>query len=259
MVDEKLEKSIRLLDIKLDKLRVKEKDTEEYETYEGVLDKPTLKTLYQLAKKNYLTTLYGVISTGKEANVYWCKKDDLDYAVKIYRTTTLDFKKLKNYIIGDPRFKKIKRNIKSLMYAWAMKEFKNLKRAFKVGVRVPEPIIVKNNVLIMEYVGEEGRPAPLIKNVQLDNPEEVYEIIVEYIKKLCLEAKLIHADLSEFNILYLNEPVIIDMSQSLLTSHPFSYDYLLRDIRNVNKFFSSLGVKIIPEEQILNSIVKRLS
>ena len=63
---------------------------------------------------------------------------------------------MKNYIIGDPRFKKIPRNVSKVIYLWASKEFKNLKRAYKVGLTVPKPIHVKDNLLIMEYIGFES-------------------------------------------------------------------------------------------------------
>ena len=45
------------------------------------------------------------------------------------------------YIEGDPRFKRIKPGKISFFYLWALKEFKNLKKAFKSGIRVPEPVI----------------------------------------------------------------------------------------------------------------------
>ncbi len=248
------EKIIRLLDIKLDRLKTKKKSVEDLETQEGVLDKFTLETLYYLAKKKLLTEIYGVISAGKESNIYWAKNNDVDYAVKIYRTSTANFKAIQNYIKGDPRFKKIRRGIRPLIYTWALKEFKNLQRALSAGVRVPKPIAVKNNVLIMEFIGSNGKPAPLLRNAVLESPEKTYKIICDFIKKLYKKTELIHADLSEFNIMYPGEPVIIDMSQSVLTSHPLALDYLKRDIIVVSKFFRDLGVSVIDENDILNDI-----
>jgi RIO kinase 1 len=256
LVSDKLDKSIKRLDIKLDKLREKIKSAEDLETYEGVLDKLTLKTLLDLVNNKKLTSLYGVISTGKEANIYWGKKDELDLAIKIYRTMTKDFKKMQLYIIGDPRFKKIKKSTRALIYAWALKEFKNLKRAHSAGLKVPEPYLVKNNVLIMEFIGENGKHAPLLKYVELENPEKVYEKTVEFMKKLFNISKLVHADLSEFNILYFNkEPIIIDMSQSLLTSHPMAMDFLKRDIKNILKFFKIKGVEKHTEGDLLKLVI----
>ncbi|WEU40775.1 MAG: serine protein kinase RIO [Candidatus Odinarchaeum yellowstonii] len=248
------EKIIRLLDIKLDKLKVKKKSEEDLETQEGVLDKFTLETLYYLAKRNLLTEMHGVISAGKESNIYWAKNNDVDYAVKIYRTSTANFKAIQNYIKGDPRFKKIRKGIRPLIYAWALKEFKNLQRASAAGVRVPKPVAVKNNVLIMEFIGCEGKPAPLLKNVVLESPENIYKIICDYIIKLYKDAELVHADLSEFNIMYPGEPVIIDMSQSVLTSHPLALDYLKRDISVTFKFFRELGVDVMDENDFLNQV-----
>ncbi|MEM2109276.1 MAG: serine protein kinase RIO [Candidatus Odinarchaeota archaeon] len=248
------DKIIRLLDFKLDQFRVKKKDEEDFETQEGVLDKPTLETLYNLAKRRFLTEMYGVISAGKEANIYWAKNMGVDYAVKIYRTSTANFKAIRNYIRGDPRFKKIKRGIRPLIYTWALKEFKNLQRAMSVGVRVPQPVIVKNNVLIMEFIGADGKPAPLLKDVILESPGKIYNLICDFIKLLYRKAKLVHADLSEFNIMYNGEPVLIDMSQSVLTCHPLALDYLKRDIAVISKFFKSIGVRVMDEEDFLEEV-----
>ncbi len=248
------EKVIRLLDIKLDKIKIKEKSEEDLETQEGVLDKFTLETLYYLAKRKLLTEMYGVISAGKESNIYWAKNNDVDFAVKIYRTATANFKAIQNYIRGDPRFKKIRKGIRPLIYAWALKEFKNLQRASSAGVRVPKPVAVKNNVLIMEFIGANGKPAPLLKNAVLEAPENTYKIICDYIKKLYNKAELVHADLSEFNVMYPGEPVIIDMSQSVLVSHPLALDYLKRDIAIISRFFRGLGVEVIDENDFLNEV-----
>ncbi|NIW52844.1 MAG: serine protein kinase RIO, partial [Candidatus Korarchaeota archaeon] len=62
----------------------------------------------------------------------------------------------------------------SLIYAWAQKEFKNLQRAMDAGVRVPEPIAISKNVLIMSFIGKNGDSAPLLKEVSLKNPRQVY-------------------------------------------------------------------------------------
>ncbi len=95
-------------------------------------------------------------------------------------------------------------------------------RAEEVGVRVPHVMTMKENILVMELVGQKGHPAPPLKDVILD-PEEakrVFDKLVEYISILYNCAGLVHADLSEFNVLYDGEPVMIDMGQSVTLDHP---------------------------------------
>jgi serine/threonine-protein kinase RIO1 len=89
----------------------------------------------------------GVVSSGKEAKVYWGKtKDGTDLAVKINLTSSAEFKKgILKYIEGDPRFKNIKKDTRSLFSVWAAKEFRNLQEAYDAKVPVPHPIAVKSN------------------------------------------------------------------------------------------------------------------
>ena len=92
-------------DQKIERWRKKKKrKTEDSSTIEGVLDLPTSKAISKFISQGYIKGLGGVISTGKEANVYHAfsgpeiPKDIPEIAVKVYRTRTLDFKKIKNYI-----------------------------------------------------------------------------------------------------------------------------------------------------------------
>jgi len=216
-----------------------------------VFDKQTLETLYKLAKMGYIKQLYGVISTGKEANVFRGLDDHGNYvAVKIYRITTSDFKKMKNYIQGDPRFRVRTSNKRQLVTAWVNKEYRNLKRAHDVGIKVPKPFIAKNNVLIMEFIGDdEGNPALPMQELVLRDPEKVLNKIIEYMKKLYKDAKLVHGDLSGFNILInQEEPVIIDISQGMVIDHPLARELLNRDIDNIVRDFNKMGIKITKEE-----------
>ncbi|MCE5213292.1 MAG: serine protein kinase RIO [Methanobacterium sp.] len=216
-----------------------------------VFDKRTLKTLYKLANQGYLKVLNGAISTGKEANVFKGINDEDEFvAVKIYRITTSDFKKMQDYIQGDPRFKVNTSNKRQIVNVWVNKEFRNLKRACEFGVRVPHPIIAKNNILIMEFIGDkEGNAAPLLKDANITNPEKTFDELVNYIKILYNNAKLVHGDLSGFNILMKNdEPVIIDISQGVVVDHPIAEELLNRDIVNLLKDFKKLGIKISEDE-----------
>ena len=142
---------------RIDTKKVKIKDTDELKVAESVLDVETRTTLFNLRKRKVIEKMTGVISTGKEANVYHAyAPDGKELAVKIYRTSTNIFKGLQVYIIGDPRFNKIKKDQRSFVYAWAKKEFKNLSRATKAKVSVPKPITCLKDVVVMEFIGKNG-------------------------------------------------------------------------------------------------------
>ncbi|MCS7128635.1 MAG: serine protein kinase RIO [Sulfolobales archaeon] len=242
--------------------RVKDKDL--FETVEEVFDTKTVMTIYELMKRRVLRRVNGVISAGKEARVYLAysfNKDPL--AVKIYLTSTAEFRKgIIKYIAGDPRFNGVKLGgARRLIYLWAKKEFRNLKRMHEVGVRVPKPIAVLNNVLVMEFIGEEGLRYPLLKEVWKDLSREellrVYELLIEDVKKMYCLAKLVHADLSEFNVMIKpgGIPVIIDVSQSVNVDHPHAEEFLVRDIRNIYGFFhSEVGLEVTDFIDILEEV-----
>jgi RIO kinase 1 len=225
----------------------RQKDEDLLKTVEEVFDTFTLQALYKLINKRIIDVLYGVVDAGKESRVYWAKSPQgEDLAVKIFLTSTREFKKtVLQYIDGDPRFKKIKRDTRNIVYAWALKEFKNLERAYEVGVRVPKPITVHKNIIVMTFIGENGIPAPLLKDAEVSDYEEMFWKVVDNIKALYCKAKLVHADLSEYNIMVWKEdPVFFDFGQAVLTSHPNADLFLERDVRNVVSFFKKRGVEV---------------
>lgn len=231
---------------------MKEKRSEEYEVLEEVFDRSTLMVIYDFLNKGVINEIYGVVKAGKESRVYWGKgAEGKELAIKIYLTVSAEFRKgILKYIEGDHRFKGVKRDTRSLIFAWAQKEFRNLEQATAAKVRVPKPIAVKNNVLIMEFVGKDGVPAPSMKELPPKNPDRIYSMLLEYLRRLYLKAELVHGDLSEYNIMiWKGRPVIFDISQAVPTSHPMAELLLRRDLTNINRFFSRLGVKVPPVEE----------
>lgn len=251
-------KKERRADQKIDAYRTKIKNSEDFKLRSEVFDVATLKALYTFANKGVIEAMGGVVSTGKEGNVFHALgKDGRELAIKIYRISTSDFRKMEDYMLGDPRFSNIRHTQKGIVFAWTQKEFRNLQRAAEVGVRVPEAYDADRNILIMEFIGKDGVPAPRLRDVKIDEPERIYRTIESIMVTLYQEAKLVHADLSEFNILlYEDEPVIIDMGQSVLLDHPMSREFLVRDIKNVVKYFKKLGVDC-NEEDLLAKITKK--
>ncbi len=253
--DEQHKRIISELDRRKQKRR---KDDDEFKVVEGVIDPPTLKTLYKLLNRGTIRALHGVISTGKEANVYRGENTDgKPVAVKIYRVSTAETDFMLEYIIGDPRFKRVKRRSRSLIPQWATKEYKNLTRYYEAGIRVPKPLDLERNVLVMEFIGNTKRnlPAPLLKNVKIPSPVRTFNEIIRMIENGYTKAGLVHADLSEYNILWLRRPVFIDVSQSVLIGHDYAEKYLFRDIQNITTYFTKLGVDTEDPQVITEHIV----
>lgn len=232
---------------------MREKRSEDYEVLEEVFDRSTLMTIYNFMNKGKIDEIHGVVNAGKEARVYWGKdRDGRELAIKIYLTVSAEFKKgMLPYIRGDPRFAHVRKGTRHLIYAWAQKEFKNLQRAMDAGVRVPEPIAVSKNVLIMSFIGKNGVRALLLKEASLKNPRQVYRRLLTYVKKLYQKAKLVHADLSEYNIMiWKNAPVLFDVAQAVTLEHPMADQFLRRDLRNLYKYFKKLGVDVLSVEEM---------
>ncbi len=247
----KLEKKLKAIDREIDRFRIRIKDSGDLKSVEGVFDTFTLKTLYHLSNRGYIDALGGVISTGKEANIYHafgCEQEGRkrEIAIKVYRISTSNFRAMQSYLIGDPRFKNVRHEKRSIVFAWTKKEMRNLKKARAAGVRVPEPFVERNNVLLMEFIGEDEIAAPQLREVSLtpDQARKAFETTVEYVRRL-YDANLVHADLSEFNILMDGQEVVfIDMGQSVTLDHPNAMEFLMRDIHNVTRFFRKKGVRI---------------
>ena len=193
---------------KVDNKRIKRIDqSKKRAAIESVFDERTVFNLSKLLVNGPLDRVEGIISAGKEANIYLgYDLNENEVAIKIYKIDSNTSKWMRNYIIGDPRFKKIPRNVAKVIFLWASKEFKNLKRAYKVGLNVPNPKHIKDNILIMDYIGFGSIPAPLLKDIKSPkDPRNLMTEILDFIKKLYQKAKLVHGDLSEFNILYHNQ------------------------------------------------------
>jgi len=210
-----------------------------------------------------LSEINGIISTGKEANVYHAKAGDAayldeeetikaprnkEYAIKIYKTTLNEFKNRTDYIEGEYRFRfKTKGlNNRKLIKLWAEKEMRNLKRLHKAGVPCPEPKFLSENILIMTFVGTDGQAAPTLKDASLsgDRMFECYIQCIKMMRTMYQKCKLVHADLSEFNMLYHKKQLyFIDVSQSVENDHPKALEFLRKDCTCVVSFFRKRGVE----------------
>mmetsp|Transcript_91730 Transcript_91730/g.163259 ORF Transcript_91730/g.163259 Transcript_91730/m.163259 type:complete len:541 (+) Transcript_91730:27-1649(+) len=214
-------------------------------TVEQVLDPRTMLVLSKFMKRGLFAQIHGCISTGKEANVYYATTaDSNDRAVKVYKTSILVFKDRARYVEGEYRFRQgyCKSNPRKMVAQWAEKELRNLRRLKAAGIPCPEAVEVRQNVLVMDFLGTDGDAAPRLKDAEgLDNNdwESVYIDCALLMRKMMQVCKLVHGDLSEYNMLYSEGRLyIIDVSQSVESDHPQALDFLKRDCVNVNSFFS---------------------
>ena len=218
------------------------KDSDQRKVLEGVFDRATLLAVEDLIARKDLGDLNGVVSSGKEAGVYYgVDREDRPVAVKIYLISASDFRKRIGYIAGDRRFGKLPSGSRDTIYLWTRKEFKNLQLAEAAGVRVPRPIAFHKNILVMEYIGNPPNPSPTFAESEVDETD--YEWTFKTIRSLWKGAKLAHADLSEFNIFKNDgERVLFDMGSAVLSSHPQAEEFLKRDVANMVRFFRKRGI-----------------
>lgn len=216
--------------------------------WQGVFDDISIMALYKLTNKGVVGEIKAIIKEGKESQVIAAEPN---VAVKVYAIEASNFKQMWPYLIGDTRFSRIRKNKKSIIFAWCKKEYRNLEKAKKGGVSCPTPIAFMSNVLVMEFLGKDFNPYPRLKDAVVEDKEKIFDEIVENIRKL-YKAGLVHGDLSEYNILVGDKIYLIDMSQSVLLTHSNAEKFLERDVYNICKFFSKYFK--VDEKEILFKI-----
>src|SRR3989338_7625506 len=165
-----------------------------YKTYGNVFDRSTIRCIFELSSKGYFDDLKSPVSIGKEANIFTATKGEETVILKIYRTQVCDFKKMHSYLVLDPRFRVIRRSGRAIVFTWAQREFSNLLKAKEAGMHIPTPHVVKNNVLVMEMIGDKI-PAEKLKKNPPKNFERFYKQLLKEIILLYKKAKLVHSDI----------------------------------------------------------------
>ncbi|MEM1623578.1 MAG: serine protein kinase RIO [Sulfolobales archaeon] len=231
-----------------------------FEVVEEVFDVATVKALLELVRRRVIYEIKGVVSAGKEARVYWGKSfERKDIAIKIYLTSSAEFRKgISKYLEADPRFSgRVPTSTRKLFSLWARKEFSNYMRMYEAGVSVPKPLAVHENILVMDFIGCEGVPAPLLKDVDLslEELEKIFKRLLEDLRRMYQKARLVHGDLSEYNVMVWNGVhYIIDVSQAVTLDHPNAIEYLVRDLANITRFFNRRGLTTPSLSELMNYI-----
>lgn len=230
-------------------------------TVEQAIDPRTRMVLFKMLNRGIFHDINGCISTGKEANVYHATRSDgQELAIKVYKTSVLVFKDRDRYVQGDYRFRYgyCKHNPRKMVKTWAEKEMRNLMRLKAAGIRCPTPILLRLHVLVMEFIGNTGWAAPRLKDaaLSLDKLREGYFEMITSMRVLYQKCKLVHGDLSEYNILYHEGHMyIIDVSQSVDLDHPHALDFLREDCVHVSDFFKKGGVAVMTIRELFDFIV----
>lgn len=219
--------------------------------FEKVFDAQTLTTIHSLAVKGHFDVLEHIVSTGKEAHVFAATDSSGNTrAVKIFKKETTDFKTMQTYIEHDVRFRELRKDRRNLVYAWTKKEYKNLLMASRAKLNTPIPLASRDNIIVMEFIGEKTEAAPRLKELRPTRKEfESYLAqTIDFMAKL-YKAGLVHADLSEYNILVKRKTLFfIDFAQAVLLNHPKAKEFFQRDVLNMANYFSKNGLETSYEE-----------
>ena len=219
----------------------------------------TPKRLQPLVEEGLIDEVLGQLMSGKEATVYVVRCGEFIRCAKVYKEANQrSFKKAASYQEG----RKVKNSRqarameKGSRYGrkmqeevWQNAEVDALYRLANAGVRVPQPYICHEGVLLMDLVSDaEGNPAPRLNDVELDAPLalEYHGMLVnQVVRMLC--AGIVHGDLSEYNILVGEDgPVIIDLPQAIdAAANSTAAEMLERDVINLRSYFSAFAPSLV--------------
>jgi RIO kinase 1 len=211
-------------------------------------DHATLVAISRLVNQGQFDQLDYPISTGKEGGVFRASSGSSFRAVKVYRIGNAVFKRLPAYALEALKREASTSNYGRLVTGWTRREHSVLRRLYEAGVRCPQPFGYLRNVLVMDFVGNEGLPAPRLQTVDVSEPEALYDDLVVQVRRMVTKARLVHGDLSPYNVLFHDgAPVLIDVAQSIEAEHPQARALLERDVANFARYFRKLGVETSTE------------
>jgi len=180
-----------------------------------------------------------------------------EVVIKVFKTTLNEFKNREEYIREDSRYagRITKHNPRKLIKLWAEKETTNLKRMKSAGIPCPEVFFFQDHVIILSLIGSEKKAAPKLRDVgkllSMSRREDLYDQTIQNMRLMYQVARLVHADLSEYNLLYHDHQVwFIDVSQAVETIHPNARLFLFRDCCNITRFFREIGINVMSEIEL---------
>jgi len=233
-----------------ERLEDRRKEGEHRKLLDEFFDHSTLLTVSRMVTRGLFDAVDFPISTGKEGGVFRATKGAEFRAVKIYRIGNTVFRHLPPYALESLRRETSVRNFGGLIFAWTRREHTILGRLADAGVRAPRPYGHFRNVLVMEFIGTpDGTAAPRLVDATVEDPSALYEELVRQIGRMAREAKLVHGDLSPYNVLFHDgHVVLIDVAQAISSQHPEAVRLMQRDLRNFSKYLARLGFEVDPAE-----------
>ncbi|ACX87083.1 RIO-like kinase [Pectobacterium parmentieri WPP163] len=199
------------------------------------------------------------LKSGKEADVYTVLCGDKIQCAKVYKEAMQrSFKQAVQYQEG--RKVRNTRNARAMQKSskfgrkqqeesWQTAEVEALFRLANAGVRVPQPYICIDGVLLMELVTDvEGAVAPRLSDVILTEESAVadfHTMIRNIVRMLC--AGIVHGDLSEFNVLLdAQGPVIIDLPQAVdAAANNHAESMFTRDVNNITAYYGQFAPQLL--------------
>ena len=220
-----------------------------------VLDKPAMLSMYGMINSHVISYVDGVISAGKESVVFRAVGGDDSYvALKVYLVTASNFKRRQQYIVGDPRFGRIRGGTRNMIKVWAQKEYRNMLQCTAADIPVPRPIRVSGSVLAMEFIGSNGVPAKTLQVLPVCASD--YADVLSIVSRMYHDTGLVHGDLSGYNIFRTDGGLVVfDLGSAIDIRHPGAHDLLKRDIRNITRFFVRKGLTVPDPDDTYQSIV----
>ncbi len=224
------------------------KERQQRKLVDEFFDHATLLAISHLVTQGQFDTLDYPISTGKEGGVFRASGRAGFRAVKVYRIGNAVFRRLPAYAVEELRREGSVHNYPRMIYAWTRREHSVLRRLRAAGVRCPEPSGYFRNVLVMDFIGTpEGLPSPPLQEVVVGDPDALYRDLVDQVRRMVVDAKLVHGDLSPYNVLWHEEtPVLIDVASAVASDHPIARSLLERDVGHFARYLKRLGVDTSP-------------
>ena len=226
------------------------KESQHRKLLDEFFDHSTLLAVSRLVNRGLFDSVDYPISTGKEGGVFRATAGREYRAVKIYRVSNTVFRHLPVYTLEALRRESSVKNFGGLIFAWTRREHTILGRLADAQVRAPRPYGHFRNVLVMEFIGNaDGMAAPRLVDALVEDPAALYEDLVREIGRMAREAKLVHGDLSPYNVLFHEgHPVLIDVAQAVSADHPDAPRLMERDVGNFARFLGRLGYSVEPSD-----------
>ncbi|KAG2529311.1 hypothetical protein JM16_001843 [Phytophthora kernoviae] len=241
---------------------------------ERMFDERTQIILHKLMNKGLVTAVKTRVHSGREANVYHGTGLDTvagrerALALKIFKINNGDYSKFSECDESGRRYDVhfIKKLIRRQLKTWAEREYKYMSRAAAAlapktvteteaklvsagrGARVPKPLVLREHILIAEFVGTDGHPAASLEDAALTNSQlrSAYTDLLRAIRRLYQHARLVFGQLSTTNILYHDDQCwLMDLGLAVEVNSENQDALLTSDLDSIDTFFRSRGVPVV--------------